>query len=120
VRSEPKAYYRRYLIPIGLLGLMALLSSCALQSPPGSPQDAATTQHVSQALRTSGAASGGLHVSTTEGVVTVWGFVDDSAQRIRVSKVISNVDGVRAVRDRLTLMPGKGNPNPPQGASPPE
>lgn len=46
-----------------------------------------------------------VNVDTINGAVTIFGTVDDAAERARAERVVRKIDGVKAVRDLLQIVP---------------
>jgi len=47
-----------------------------------------------------------VHVDSNEGLVTLYGKVEDAAQRMRAEKAVREIKGVRGVRNLLQIVPG--------------
>nr|WP_231756002.1 MULTISPECIES: BON domain-containing protein [unclassified Burkholderia] len=56
-------------------------------------------------LATNDLSSGDIHVTTRRGAVQLAGTVPDERQRTLAVDVTKQVDGVKNVRDRLTVRP---------------
>ncbi|MDR6498411.1 osmotically-inducible protein OsmY [Burkholderia ambifaria] len=64
-----------------------------------------TTKAKAELIGTSGLTAGDIHVKTRRGIVTLTGSVPDEQQRTQAVGVVKQLDGVRSVRDQLTIRP---------------
>ncbi|MEN8516987.1 BON domain-containing protein [Burkholderia sp. RS02] len=64
-----------------------------------------TTKVKAELIGTSGLTAGDIHVKTRRGIVTLTGSVPDEQQRTQAVGVVKQLDGVRSVRDQLTIRP---------------
>lgn len=73
----------------------------------GTASDTAVTARVKANLAANqGLASFSIHVSTTNGIVTLSGHVDSEAARKLAGQVASKTDGVRVVVDDISIKGG--------------
>jgi len=68
--------------------------------------DKALTEKVKEALGISEGPAYGVEVTVTDGRVTLFGAVDNSAERKRFEIIAAGVVGVRAVENRIVVDPG--------------
>lgn len=64
-----------------------------------------TTKAKAELVGTSGLSAGDIHVKTRRGVVMLTGSVPDEQQRGQAADVVRKIDGVRDVRNQLTIRP---------------
>jgi hyperosmotically inducible protein len=64
-----------------------------------------TTKVKASLLGTDGLSSGDIHVKTRRGSVVLTGSVPDEDQRTLAVDTVQQIDGVRHVRDQLTIRP---------------
>ncbi|AFJ89620.1 hypothetical protein MYA_5275 [Burkholderia sp. KJ006] len=64
-----------------------------------------TTKAKAELVGTSGLSAGDIHVKTRRGVVMLTGSVPDEQQRGQATDVVRKIDGVRDVRNQLTIRP---------------
>ncbi|KUZ67558.1 transporter [Burkholderia ubonensis] len=64
-----------------------------------------TTKAKAELVGTSGLSAGDIHVKTRHSTVTLTGSVPDEQQRTQAVSVVKQVDGVKDVRDQLTIRP---------------
>ncbi|WP_175914032.1 BON domain-containing protein [Burkholderia metallica] len=62
-----------------------------------------TTKAKAELVGANGLSSGDIHVKTRHGIVTLTGSVPDEQQRTQAGSVVKQVDGVRDVRNQLTI-----------------
>ncbi|MBR8361103.1 BON domain-containing protein [Burkholderia vietnamiensis] len=64
-----------------------------------------TTKAKAELVGTSGLSAGDIHLKTRRGVVMLTGSVPDEQQRGQAADVVRKIDGVRDVRNQLTIRP---------------
>ncbi|KVE91525.1 BON domain-containing protein [Burkholderia vietnamiensis] len=64
-----------------------------------------TTKAKAELVGTSGLSAADIHVKTRRGVVMLTGSVPDEQQRGQAADVVRKIDGVRDVRNQLTIRP---------------
>ncbi|HDR9040627.1 TPA: BON domain-containing protein [Burkholderia vietnamiensis] len=64
-----------------------------------------TTKAKAELVGTSGLSAGDIHVKTRRGVVMLTGSVPDEQRRGQAADVVRKIDGVRDVRNQLTIRP---------------
>ncbi|HDR8931266.1 BON domain-containing protein [Burkholderia vietnamiensis] len=64
-----------------------------------------TTKAKAELVGTSGLSAGDIHVKTRRGVVMLTGSEPDEQQRGQAADVVRKIDGVRDVRNQLTIRP---------------
>ncbi|KVF12245.1 transporter [Burkholderia vietnamiensis] len=64
-----------------------------------------TTKAKAELVGTSGLSAGDIHMKTRRGVVMLTGSVPDEQQRGQAADVVRKIDGVRDVRNQLTIRP---------------
>ncbi|CAB3756181.1 transporter [Burkholderia puraquae] len=62
-----------------------------------------TTKAKAELVGANGLSSGDIHVKTRHGIVTLTGSVPEEQQRTQAVSVVKQIDGVRDVRDQLTI-----------------
>src|SRR5579863_5773193 len=86
--------------------LLASIPSCARK-----PDDARISNDIqSKYAQDSGLSSKQLSVQTSNGVVTLGGFVDNDAQRLAAARQAASVDGVKEVVNNVQLGVASNNP----------
>lgn len=97
-----------------VLGATLGLSACSTTQPPGRQvDDAALTAKVKTKLAADPEINPfKIDVDTTAGVVTLRGRVDDSGDRTEAVKLARDTEGVRGVRDELTVGPARDDEAP--------
>jgi osmotically-inducible protein OsmY len=78
------------------------------EAPEAKPDpDGILAARVKQTLeREAKALAGGIDVTATEGVVTLWGTTASDVARGRAAKIASGVEGVKGVENRITVVKG--------------
>lgn len=132
----PATLTRRLLLPLCMSACAALLAACGSEKPaapvaakppapeaakaPAAPPAAAPAPvaaapdadktlaaSVKEALRKAmGPAATRIDVTAKAGAVTLWGSVNDAAEKDRVAALAGKVDGVRSVENKLQVVTG--------------
>jgi hyperosmotically inducible protein len=93
--------------PLAVVGVVALAIGAVTRAPATTPpSDARITTAAKISLLTAESVSAtAVDVDTTEGEVTLHGSVGSAAQRSQAETLVRTIDGVRAVRNLLQVVP---------------